>query len=50
MSILYDEKPLVISPKLARTIGLNEAIIVQQIHYWLQVHEQNGSNYYDGRY
>lgn len=50
MNILYDERPLVISPKLARTIGLNEAIIVQQIHYWLQVHEQNGTNYYDGRY
>lgn len=50
MSVLYDERPLVISPKLARIIGLNEAIIVQQIHYWLQVHEQNGTNYYDGRY
>lgn len=26
---------LVINPKLAKLIGLNEAIILQQIHYWL---------------
>jgi len=36
MKLLIQESPLVILPTLARTIGLNEAIILQQIHYWLQ--------------
>ncbi|PJW18901.1 hypothetical protein [Geobacillus sp. WSUCF-018B] len=32
---LFDEPPLVVSPTIAKVIGLNEAIILQQIHYWL---------------
>ncbi len=32
--LLYDEKPLVVRPKLAVAIGLNEAIVLQQIQYW----------------
>ena len=34
--LLINEEPLLIIPSLARTIGLNESIILQQIHYWLQ--------------
>jgi len=34
--LLLDESPLVIQPKLASALGLNEAIFIQQIHYWLQ--------------
>jgi hypothetical protein len=34
--LLLDEAPLVILPQLAVKIGLNEAIVLQQIHYWLQ--------------
>lgn len=33
--LLLDENPLVIQPSLAAAIGLNEAIAVQQLHYWL---------------
>jgi DnaD/phage-associated family protein len=33
---LLDEKPLIVLPSLAKAIGLNEAIILQQLHYWLQ--------------
>jgi len=33
--LLIDEQPLVVLPKLAATIGLNEAIFLQQLHYWL---------------
>ena len=32
--LLIPEPPLQILPQLACTIGLNEAIIVQQLHYW----------------
>lgn len=35
MSILFDTKPLVVNVTLATIIGLNEAIILQQIHYWV---------------
>jgi len=36
MSLLLDESPLVIQPKLAEILGLNESIVVQQLHYWVQ--------------
>lgn len=34
--LLLDESPLVVLPALAKQVGLNESIIIQQIHYWLQ--------------
>lgn len=37
-------------PTLATLIGLNEAIILQQVHYWLKHKEKSGQNYIDGRY
>lgn len=33
--LLIDEPPLQVLPSLAREIGLNEAIMLQQMHYWL---------------
>lgn len=33
--LLIDEPPLQVLPSLAKEIGLNEAIMLQQIHYWL---------------
>jgi hypothetical protein len=33
MSKLIDEYPLVVLPSLAVDYGLNEAIVIQQIHY-----------------
>lgn len=34
MSLILNSRPLVVIPELAEAIGLNEAIIIQQIHYW----------------
>jgi DnaD/phage-associated family protein len=34
--LLFDEHPLVIQPQFAKIVGLNESIIIQQLHYWLQ--------------
>jgi len=48
--LLYDESPLVVNPTLAQTIGLNEAIVLQQIHYWLVINEKAEHNYRDGFY
>lgn len=36
MSLLFKRQPLVISPLLACRIGLNEAIVLQQICYWIE--------------
>jgi len=35
-NILIDEYPLLVLPALAAAIGLNEAIALQQLHYWLE--------------
>jgi len=34
--LLIDESPLQVLPSLAVALGLNEAIFVQQLHYWLR--------------
>jgi len=38
--LLINDHPLIVSPRLAEAIGLNEAIILQQVHYWLEEHRQ----------
>lgn len=38
--LLIDEYPLMVLPKLATTIGLNEAVVIQQIHYWLYGYQE----------
>ena len=35
-NLLLDEYPLVVLPRLATLIGLNEAIFLQQLNYWLR--------------
>lgn len=46
-SLLLPEYPLQVLPNLANKIGLNEAIILQQIHYWLEQssHEHKGKKW-----
>ncbi|UXU67446.1 DnaD domain protein [Staphylococcus agnetis] len=39
--LLIDDYPIQVLPKLAKAIGLNEAIILQQIHYWLNTSKHN---------
>ena len=47
---LFDEQPIIANKTLAREIGLNEALILQQINYWIEINKKSGNNYYDGRY
>lgn len=37
-------------PTLATIIGLNESIVLQQVHYWLKIKEKSQQDYIDGRY
>jgi len=48
--LLFDSQPLVVDPELAVAIGLNEAIVLQQIHYWVNLNRKAGKNYRDGYY
>ena len=40
--LLIEESPLTFQPSLAVAIGLNEAIVLQQIHYWIKNTKNKG--------
>jgi uncharacterized phage protein (TIGR02220 family) len=42
---LIQDRPLMVLPKLAVKIGMNEALVLQQVHYWLS----SSKNLYEGR-
>ena len=46
--LLINEPPLLVLPSLANVIGLNEAITLQQIHYWLD--PRVNKNFKEGLY
>ncbi|HBC93460.1 MAG TPA: replication protein [Pelotomaculum sp.] len=48
--LLVDESPLQLLPTLACKIGLPESIILQQIHYWVEINKEANRNLYDGYY
>lgn len=47
-SLLINEPPLQVLPSLAKEVGLNESIMLQQMHYWLlkSTHEFNQENWF----
>lgn len=42
--LISKEHPILVMPSLANSVGLNEAIFLQQLHYWLK----SSKHYYDG--
>jgi len=44
-NLIIQETPILVSPTLAKRIGLNEAIFLQQLHYWLN----KSSHVYEGK-
>lgn len=46
--LLIKEPPLQVLPSLAARIGLNEAIILQQVHYW--INPKFNKNFKNGKY
>lgn len=46
---LIDEYPLLVLPSLAVAVGLNEAIFLQQLHYWLGANRDKPSHFHKGR-
>lgn len=48
--LLFDEPPISISPTLATILSLNEAVVLQQVHYYVELAKKTNHNYVDGRY
>jgi len=50
--LLLDEDPVLVLPSLAVKIGLNESIVLQQLHYWVvkAVKKKQLDRLHDGRY
>jgi hypothetical protein len=48
--LLINENPMVFQPSLAKAIGINEAIVLQQIQYWLNIKKEMGDQKIDGKY
>lgn len=46
--LLINENPLMVLPTLAVKIGLNEAILLQQVHYWID--PRINKNYINGKF
>jgi hypothetical protein len=47
---LFNKRPIVVDTDLAICFGVNEAIVIQQIHYWLEINRETEKNFINGRY
>lgn len=45
-SLLIEDYPLLVSPTLAKEIGLSDAIVLQQVHFWISKRR----HFEEGRY
>ena len=50
MNKLFSLHPLVVDKELARILGLNEALILQQVNYWIEINKKNKRSFHEGRY
>lgn len=52
MEEIFEKNLLTVSPVLAEKIGLNEAIVLQQVHYWLKIAEKKDldHHFYDNQW
>ncbi len=48
-ALLFNERPIVVSPALACHLGLGEATVLQQVHFWIQKNEVEGFNFYENK-
>ena len=44
---LYDDHPVLVSPKLAEIFGLPKAVFIQQVHYWILKKNKDPERYKD---
>lgn len=44
--LLYGGRPLILNLELATSVGLNEAIVLQQVHYWVLKNQHHRDGFY----
>ena len=52
-NLLINERPLQVLPSLAEAIGLQEAVVLQQVHYWIQSNKESKpkeTHFHEGRW
>lgn len=49
-SLFISKNILIVDSDLANMLGINKAVILQQIHYWTEKNEELGRNLKDGHY
>ena len=50
MNKLFNSHPLVVDKELATILGLNEALVLQQLNYWIEINKKNKRNFHEGKY
>lgn len=50
MNKLFNLHPLVVDKELATILGLNEALVLQQLNYWIEINKKNKRNFHEGKY
>jgi hypothetical protein len=50
MNKLFNTYPLVADKEVAAILGLNEALVLQQINYWIEKNRKDNRNFHEGRY
>lgn len=47
---LLNSKPMIVDKSLAAIVGLNEALVLQQLDYWIEINKKNKRNCHDGKF
>lgn len=47
---LSSKNNIPINTRLAVEIGFNEAVVLRQVYYWVEINEANNRNFHDGKY
>ena len=50
MNKLFNSHPLVVDKGLPTILGLNEALVLQQLNYWIEINKKNKRNFHEGKY
>jgi hypothetical protein len=48
--LLLDSQPLLVIPELATLIGLSGSIVLQQVHYWVEINRKAKRNFKEGHF
>ena len=48
--LIINEPPVLVAPSLSKILKLSEAMVLQQIHYWIITNRDNDKHLIDGRY